>query len=165
MARFSSNESIAGMSQTSWLRLPITSVIWRRKARSRREGTWPRTLTSPLVGYSKPESILSVVVLPAPLGPRKPTISPGATSNEMPSTAWTSRERRRTRLRSEASTPASRSWTTYVLRKSRRWITEFDAVVVTGCAYYGRRMSSFGAHLGDFSLRGVGHIEWDNGRL
>jgi hypothetical protein len=32
---------------------------------------------SPPVGYSRPASILSVVVLPAPFGPRKPTSSPG----------------------------------------------------------------------------------------
>ena len=41
---------------------------------------------------------MSVVVLPAPLGPRKPTISPGAIPNEMPSTARTARVFRRTRL-------------------------------------------------------------------
>ena len=76
----------------------MTSVIRRRKSRSRFDGTWPSTRASPPVGWSRPESILSVVVLPAPFGPRKPTRSPGAISNEMPSTARTSRVRRRTRL-------------------------------------------------------------------
>ena len=33
---------------------------------------------------------MRVVVLPAPLGPRKPTRSPGSMSNVMPSTAFTS---------------------------------------------------------------------------
>ena len=68
------------MSQTSWLRWPITRVIWRRNSFSRFAGTCPSTRTSPEVGCSRPESILSVVVLPAPLGPRNPTISPGASS-------------------------------------------------------------------------------------
>ena len=41
----------------------------------------------PSVGSTSVQSILMVVDFPAPLGPRKPKISPGATSNEMPSTA------------------------------------------------------------------------------
>ncbi|MEJ0037137.1 MAG: hypothetical protein WDO68_13845 [Gammaproteobacteria bacterium] len=35
-------------------------------------------------------SILMVVVLPAPFGPRKANSSPGFTSNEMSFTAWKS---------------------------------------------------------------------------
>ena len=111
MARFSSNESAAGISHTSWLRCPITSVIWRRKAFSRFHGTCSRTDTSPPVGWRRPESIFSVVVFPAPLGPRKPTISPGCSTKEMPSTAVTSSRRLRTRLASAAPTPDSRSVT------------------------------------------------------
>ena len=60
---------------------------------------------------------MSVVVLPAPFGPRKPTISPGAMSNEMPSTARTSRVLRRTRLFVAARSPASRSGTSKTLRE------------------------------------------------
>ena len=45
-----------------------------RRARSR------ATRASPAVGWSSPDSILSVVVLPAPLGPRKPTRSPASIS-------------------------------------------------------------------------------------
>jgi hypothetical protein len=41
----------------------------------------------PEVGGRKQVSILMVVVLPAPFGPRKPTIWPFSTSNEMWSTA------------------------------------------------------------------------------
>ena len=48
---------------------------------------------------------MSVVVLPAPLGPRKPTTSPGAISKEMASTARTSRVLRRTRLFVAATSP------------------------------------------------------------
>ena len=48
---------------------------------------WPdrghRSRSVPLVGRSSVVSILMVVVLPAPLGPRKAKISPGATSKEM----------------------------------------------------------------------------------
>src|SRR2546430_15780669 len=72
---------------------------------------WPSTRASPLVGYSRPESIFSVVVLPAPFGPRKPTTSPGSISNEIPSTARTSRHCRLTRPLSAARMPASRSGT------------------------------------------------------
>src|SRR5687768_6512964 len=49
----------------------------------------PRTLTSPLSGARRPSRISTVVVLPAPFGPSKPKISPGATSKLTPSTAWT----------------------------------------------------------------------------
>src|SRR5215471_12108256 len=47
--------------------------------------TWPL----PLVGKIRPMSILMVVVLPAPLGPRKPKISPRRTSSDRSSTART----------------------------------------------------------------------------
>ena len=43
----------------------------------------------------RPESILSVVVLPAPLGPRKPTNSPSAMVKLMPSAARISSNSRR----------------------------------------------------------------------
>ena len=41
------------------------------------------------VGLASPSSIRSVVVLPAPFGPRKPVIVPGASANESESTAST----------------------------------------------------------------------------
>ena len=44
----------------------------------------------PAVGVSSVVSLRSGVVLPAPLGPRKPTISPASTSRSTPATAWTS---------------------------------------------------------------------------
>src|SRR3989454_5271935 len=44
---------------------------------------------TPLVGSSKPAIIMSVVVLPEPLGPRTVTISPRAMSTLMSSTALT----------------------------------------------------------------------------
>src|SRR5215472_639660 len=43
----------------------------------------------PLVGAVRPSSIRRVVVLPAPLGPRKPVTRPGPTSKLKPSTAVT----------------------------------------------------------------------------
>src|SRR5206468_3385366 len=84
MARFSSNESRAGMSHWSWFRFPMTRVIRRRKSRSRRDGICPKTNASPEVVYRRPESILRVVVFPAPFGPRKPTTSPAAMSKLYP---------------------------------------------------------------------------------
>ena len=39
--------------------------------------SWPQMLAVPEVGVMKPASMRMVVVLPAPLGPRKPSTSPG----------------------------------------------------------------------------------------
>ena len=47
----------------------------------------PATVASPDVGRLNPQNIRIAVVLPAPLAPRKPNISPFSTSNEIPSTA------------------------------------------------------------------------------
>src|SRR6202035_3619234 len=47
----------------------------------------PATLGVPSLGGRKQVRLRMVVVFPAPLGPRKPTICPFATSNEMWSTA------------------------------------------------------------------------------
>ena len=49
----------------------------------------PTTVAEPAVGCSSVVSIRSVVVLPAPFGPRKPTISPGSTAKSTPHTAST----------------------------------------------------------------------------
>lgn len=43
----------------------------------------------PLVGRNNVDSMFNVVVLPAPLGPRNPRISPSSTLKLMPSTALT----------------------------------------------------------------------------
>ena len=67
--------------------LPMTRVIFLRKAFSLLQGTCPATRALPLVGWTRPVSILSVVVLPAPLGPKNPTTSPGRILKETPSTA------------------------------------------------------------------------------
>ena len=40
----------------------------------------PKTLTSPAVGRISPSNNLMVVVLPAPLGPKKPKMAPSSTS-------------------------------------------------------------------------------------
>src|SRR5215472_18735984 len=44
----------------------------------------PTGATLPLVGGRRVASMRSVVILPAPLGPRKPKISAGRTANSMP---------------------------------------------------------------------------------
>src|SRR5688572_11965511 len=116
-ARVSSKLSIAGRSHWSWLRLPITSVIRCRYARSRFHGSWPSTRADPDVGCSSPDSILRVVVLPAPLGPRKPTISPGSIAKLTPPTATTSRWARLTRLFAAALRPGSRTGTLKTLAR------------------------------------------------
>ena len=47
----------------------------------------PATVALPAVGSTSVHSILIVVDLPAPLGPRKPKTSPAATSKSTQSTA------------------------------------------------------------------------------
>ena len=51
-------------------------------------------LAVPLVGRSSVQSMPMVVVLPAPLGPRKPKTSPAATRKLTPATAWRAPKRR-----------------------------------------------------------------------
>ena len=58
----------------------------------------PATCSEPLVAGNNPHSIRNVVVLPAPLGPSRPKISPRRTSNEVLATAVKS-PKRRTRSR------------------------------------------------------------------
>src|ERR1700677_3007119 len=74
----------------------------------------PRISMFPDVGATRPMSILMVVVLPAPFGPRKPKISPRRTSSEMPRTASTLRpvkgvlyDLRRSLMRSTVSVTVS----------------------------------------------------------
>ncbi len=49
----------------------------------------PSMRIEPASGLSSPSMALSVVVLPAPLGPRRPKISPSLISRVTPSTALT----------------------------------------------------------------------------
>src|SRR4051794_36499434 len=59
-----------------------------RRTASRSVATsWPATRALPPVGRASVQSMLMVVVLPAPLGPRKPKTSPAATSKLTPRTA------------------------------------------------------------------------------
>ena len=77
--RFSSTEAY-------W---PVTPTSWRTTCGSRRTST-PKIEASPASMGSRVASIRSIVVLPAPLGPRTPKISPRCTSRSMWSTARTS---------------------------------------------------------------------------
>src|SRR3954451_8993545 len=58
--------------------------------------SYPARVAVPPVGRSTVQRMRMVVVLPAPLGPSSPKISPGLASKLTPSTAWT-RPRRRSR--------------------------------------------------------------------
>ena len=49
----------------------------------------PSRRTDPLAGRKRPAMALSVLLLPAPLGPISATISPAATESETPRTAST----------------------------------------------------------------------------
>src|SRR5271157_5977505 len=50
---------------------------------------WPRISIWPAVGSSRPVRQPMVVLLPEPLGPRKPNMVPDATDSDKPSTAVT----------------------------------------------------------------------------
>src|ERR1700730_3796234 len=67
----------------------------------------PSTQADPSLRGSKPVSILMTVVLPLPLGPRKPKISPFSTRKLTPSTA-TKSPKRRTRFLAKMQTSAGR---------------------------------------------------------
>src|SRR6266566_5171031 len=115
MARFSRNVSSGGRSHTSCCRLPSTSAMRRLNGGPPVQGTNPAASTRPLVGYRSPASILSVVVLPAPFGPRNATISPGSIRNVTSRTACTSRYRGRRSARRAPRSPGSRTFTWNVL--------------------------------------------------
>src|SRR5438874_8874599 len=65
----------------------------RASAGSPGRTTWPSRRASPRSGRTRPTSTRSVVVLPAPFGPRSPHTSPFSTANPKSSTASTSRKR------------------------------------------------------------------------
>ena len=52
---------------------------------------WPPIVAVPALGMTRLSRIRKVVVLPAPLGPRKPVTRPGSTVKESRSTAVTPR--------------------------------------------------------------------------
>jgi hypothetical protein len=56
----------------------------------RGHGCSPSSVTWPESALRRPSTISSVVVFPAPFGPRMPKNSPSATVNETPSTAFSS---------------------------------------------------------------------------
>src|SRR5688500_17626626 len=76
----------------------------------------PSIVTSPAVGRSRPVSILMVVLLPAPLGPRKPKKRPRATLKVRSSTAVFSRNtfvRPRTTIASDSASAIAASISQY----------------------------------------------------
>src|SRR6185437_10492380 len=58
-----------------------------RSTRASRTGFRPRTRTVPWSGFRYPSQISTVVVLPAPFGPRMPVTVPSAALSVSPSTA------------------------------------------------------------------------------
>src|SRR5215813_1684461 len=61
--------------------------MWRRTSSRALTTSNPATSAPPEVGLVRVQSMLIVVVLPAPLGPRKPKTSPVPTSKLTPLTA------------------------------------------------------------------------------
>ena len=91
----------SGPGGSRWPRAPRRSAA--RDARAPRRAARTRA-PSARRRCARPSSIRSVVVLPAPLGPRKPVIVPGSSANDRSSTASTCRSASSaTRLRRLAS--------------------------------------------------------------
>src|SRR2546423_7510017 len=67
--------------------------MFRRTSSRSPRTSCPATSARPALGRTSVHSMLIVVALPAPLGPRKPNVSPGWTSKSMPRTASTSSKR------------------------------------------------------------------------
>ena len=57
--------------------------------------SWPRKRIVPATGSTSRIAVWAVVVLPHPDSPTSASISPSATENETPSTAWTTSSGRR----------------------------------------------------------------------
>src|ERR1700728_1798070 len=65
---------------------PVRSC-WKPAPSSSSPASFPRTATSPLVGWSTPQMHLSRVDLPEPLRPRMPRVSPSRTVSDTSSRA------------------------------------------------------------------------------
>jgi hypothetical protein len=68
---------------------PVWSIAPMRPACTARSGGPPKTATEPSSGCCRPRSMSTVVVLPAPFGPSRATVSPGCTETSTPRTAGT----------------------------------------------------------------------------
>src|SRR5215470_17018841 len=100
------------------------SCRFRRSRRSSRRPrlltTWPASATVPWLGLSSATTSLPIVVFPQPDSPTRPNVSPAATLNDTPETAWTTPRVRcmtpcvigysLTRSRSSSSGPSPTAW-------------------------------------------------------
>ena len=111
MPAWSSSPTTASIASARWAEIPYSEANVRNCSRAvsssknddacnctpisgssagfRGHGLLPSTVTSPPSGSRRPSMISSVVVLPAPFGPRIPKNSPCSTANVTPSTAAT----------------------------------------------------------------------------
>ena len=71
MARFIAKVSTGGRSHKSCCFCPMTSVMRRRKSKSRRRGSKPSTRTVPDVGWSRPDEHLERRGLAGAVGPEE----------------------------------------------------------------------------------------------
>ena len=70
-----------------WKAVASSAAPIVRSGSSIATGELPSTRASPRVGRNSPSRARIVVVLPAPLGPRKPVTRPASTAKERSSTA------------------------------------------------------------------------------
>src|SRR5476651_595529 len=91
----------------------MTRAIDLRNCARLLKGSWPSTDRRPLLGRTMPESIFSVVVLPAPLPPRKPTTSPALIEKDTSCTAGMYAFSRRKYSRKLREWPSRARYTSY----------------------------------------------------
>src|SRR6188472_4486232 len=104
----------------------------RCRATASRHGSPPSSRTEPASARSRPSSTRIVVDLPAPFGPRKPVMLPGATVKSSPSNAWV-RPKDLTRpwistAGAEVLPVLARCIDVAVIVISFRWVTERNAL-------------------------------------
>jgi hypothetical protein len=107
MSRARLNDSMTGMSHHSVVLWPKTTPMFIAFCCRFSWGIRPSTMRLPEVGTRMPVSILIVVDLPAPFGPRYATDSPASMLRSMWSTASLSVYLRVTKCLSEPTSPGS----------------------------------------------------------
>ena len=76
----------------SWKTIPTRRRIWNSSVSDMVVISWPKTLTEPESGRTRPLAIFMRTDLPLPAGPRRQQVSPGSMLKEMFSrTLWLSK--------------------------------------------------------------------------
>src|SRR6201996_2387922 len=131
--------------------------MWRRTSSRAVTTSKPATLASPPLGLVSVQSMLIVVVLPAPLGPRKPKTSPVATSKFTPLTASRSPKDLRRSLTEIAS--IRRTEALYIVRMTRAEIVAAAVRIADAEGVEAVTMRRLADELGVATMTPYTHVE------